>query len=173
MNYVSEKSIALKELTRITDICRSYPSNHYILTPSAIHHLGIKINGSTIEAYTPPVPSEICSFVKYVLPKEPKEIGTKIKNWIVFKLCHGRSLHFPEIFHYLDKEVDINPQTQENFAEIVQRIYNVIFVCLCKVSLKRISCPGKNSHWVKDLNIQDQKELSSYCYKMKKVCYVQ
>ena len=64
---------------RIKDICRNYPSDHYMSTPSAVHHLGIKINGSTIEAYTPQVPSEICSFVKCVLPKKPKGIGTKIR----------------------------------------------------------------------------------------------
>ena len=68
MNYVSEKSITLNELMRIKDICRNHPSDHYMLTPSAIHYLGIKMNGSTNEVYTPPVPSEICSFVKYVLP---------------------------------------------------------------------------------------------------------
>ena len=100
---------------RIKDICRSYPSNHYMLTPSgaAIHYLGIEINGSTIEACTPPVPSEIRSFVKYVVPKEPKGIGTEIKNWIIFKLCQGRSVHYRERFHYLDKEFNINPQTQD------------------------------------------------------------
>ena len=57
MNYVLENSITLKELMRIKDIYRNYPSDNYMLTPSAIHHLGIKINGSTIEVYTPPVPS--------------------------------------------------------------------------------------------------------------------
>ena len=125
-----------------------------MLTPNAIHHLGIKINGSTIEVYTPPVPSEIHSFVKCVLPKEPKGTGTKIKNWIVFKLHQGRPVHYLEIFHHLDKEFNMNPQTQEKFAEIVQRIFKAIFVSLCKVSLKRTNCPGKNSYWVKDLNIQ-------------------
>ena len=111
---------------RKKDICRSHPSNHCILTPSAIHHLGIKINGSTIEAYDPVVPSEGCSFVKYVLLKEPKGMGTKIKNWIVIKLRQGRPVDYPKIFHYLDKEFDINPQTQEKFAEIVQRLNNAI-----------------------------------------------
>ena len=52
-------------------------------------------------------------------------------------------------------EFDINPQTKEKFAEIVQRIYNATFVSLRKVSLKRTNRPGKNSNWVKDLNIQD------------------
>ena len=78
INYILEKRMTLKKLMRIKDICRSHPSDHYMLTLSAIHHLGIKINGSTIEANTPPVPSEICSFVKYMLPKEPKGIGTRI-----------------------------------------------------------------------------------------------
>ena len=32
-----------------------------------------------------------------------------------------------------------------------------------------INRPGKNTHWVKDLNIQDQKDLSSYYCKTKKV----
>ena len=59
MNHVSGKSITLKELMWIKDTSRIHPSDHYMLTPNVIHHLGIKINGSTIEAYTPPVPSEI------------------------------------------------------------------------------------------------------------------
>ena len=132
-----------------------------MLTPSAIHHL----NGSTIEVYTPPVPSEIRFFVKCVLPKEPKGIRTKIKNWIVFKLHQGRPVQYSEMFDYLDKEFNINPQTQQKFAEIVQRIHNAIFVSLYNVSLKRTNCPGKNSHWLKELNIQDQKDLSSYIVK--------
>ena len=37
------------------------------------------------------------------------------------------------------------------------------------VSLIRTYRPGNNSHWVKDLKIQDQKNLSSYYFKMKKV----
>ena len=77
---------------RIEDICRNHPSDHHLLTLSAIHHLGIKINGSTIEVYTPPVPSEIRSFVKCVSPKERKGIETKIKNWIVYKLHQGRPI---------------------------------------------------------------------------------
>ena len=90
-----------------------------------------------------------------MLPKELKGIGTVIKNWIVFKLRQGRLLHYPEKYHYLDKEFYINSQTQEKFAEIMQRIYNAIFVSLRKVLLKRTNRPGKSSHWVKDLNIQD------------------
>ena len=66
MIYVLEKSITLNELMRSKDICRSPSSDHYMLTPSAINHLGIKIK--TIEVYTPPVPNEIRSFVKCVSP---------------------------------------------------------------------------------------------------------
>ena len=149
MNYISEKSITLNELMRIKDVCQTHPSDHYMLTPSAIHHLGIKTDGSTIEAYTPPNPSEIRSFVKCVLPKNPKGIGTKVKNWIVFKLNQGNPVHYPEIFEFLDREFNINSVTQDKFPEIVQRIYNAIFVSLCKVSLKRTNRPGKNSHWIK------------------------
>ena len=42
INYVSAKSITLKELMRIKDICRNHPSDHFC----AIHNLGIKINES-------------------------------------------------------------------------------------------------------------------------------
>ena len=117
MNYVSEKSITLNELMRIEDICRRHPSDHYMSTPIAINHLRIKTNGSTIKVYTPPIPSEIRFFVKCVLPKEPKGIGTKIKNWILFKLCQRRQFHYPEIFAYLDRKFNINPQTQENLLK--------------------------------------------------------
>ena len=144
MNYVSVKRITLNELMRLKDICRNHPSDHYIVTPSAIHNLGMKTNGSIIKVYTPPVPSDICSFVKCMLPEEPKGIETKIKNWIVFKLCQGRPIHYQEIFDYLDKKFKIIPQTQEKFAEIMKRKYNIIFVSLCKVSLKRSNLPGKN-----------------------------
>ena len=102
MNYVSEKSITLQELMRIKDICISHPSDHYTLTPNAIHHLRIK------KINTPPMPSKIRSFVKCVLPKKPKGIGTMIKNWIVFKLSIGRPVHYPEIFQFLDQEFNIN-----------------------------------------------------------------
>ena len=79
MNCFSEKIKIPTELMRIKDICRSHLSDHYMLTPSAINHFGIKINGLTIS-------SKIRSFVKCVLPKESKGIGTKIKNWILSKL---------------------------------------------------------------------------------------
>ena len=92
-----------------------------------------------------------------------------VKNWIVYKLSVGRPVHYPEIFEFLDKEFNINSQTQDKFPEIVQRIYNAIFVSLCKVSLKRTNRPGKNSHWIKDLSLQDQQKLSANYFKMKAV----
>ena len=104
--------------------------------------------------------------MKCVLPKEAKGIGSKIKNWIVFKRCLGRPLQYAKILDFLDKDFNINPQTQEKFAEIVQRIYNTIFVSFCKVSLKRSNYPGENSHWIKDL--KDEKHLSTYYCNMKK-----
>ena len=63
----------------IKEICRNHPFDYYMSTPSAINHLGIKIN-------TPPVASEMCSFAKSVLHKKPKGFETKFKNWILFKL---------------------------------------------------------------------------------------
>ena len=109
--------MSLKELMRIKDIFRSHPSDHFMLTPSAINHLGIKMNTSTIEVYIPPVPSEIRSFVKCVLPKDRKEIETKIKNWIVFKLCQGRPVYYPEIFDYLDHEFNISPKLKKSILK--------------------------------------------------------
>ena len=60
--------------------------------------------------------------MKCVLPKEMEGIGTKIKKWIALKLYQGRPVHYPEIFDYLDREFNINPQTREKFAEILKRI---------------------------------------------------
>ena len=104
MNFVSEKSISLNELMRINDFCRKNLSDRYMLTPSSINYLAIKINGLTIKEYNPPVASEIRSFMECVLPKEPKGIATKVKNWILFNLCQRRRTHYPEIFAYLDQE---------------------------------------------------------------------
>ena len=48
---------------RIKDVCQNNPSDHYTLTPGTIKQLGIKINDSTIEAYTQTQPQEIRSFI--------------------------------------------------------------------------------------------------------------
>ena len=45
LNYIHKKDITLKELMRIKDVCRNHPSDHFMLTPRTIKHLGINING--------------------------------------------------------------------------------------------------------------------------------
>ena len=52
LEYVSHKDFTLKELDQIQEICKNHSSDHYMLTPQAIDKLGIKIDGSTVEAYT-------------------------------------------------------------------------------------------------------------------------
>ena len=64
---------------------------------------------------------------------------------------------------------NITPHNEKNFAEIVQRIYNAIFVSVCRISLTRTKRPGKNSTWINDLNHQHQKELSKVVNKMQVV----
>ena len=95
INYVAEKSITLNELMRIKDICKNHLSDHYMSTLSAINRLEIKINGSTIEAYTSPLASEIRSFVKCVLSREQKPIGTHFKNWILIKSRQRKPVYHP------------------------------------------------------------------------------
>ena len=51
MNYFSKKSITLNASMSIKDISKSHPSDHYMLTPSAINNL--EKNDSTIEVYRP------------------------------------------------------------------------------------------------------------------------
>ena len=116
-----------------------------------------------------PIPFGFLGSTYFTKEKTSLGIGTMIKNWIVYKLSVGRPVHYQEIFDFLDKEFNINSQTQDKFPEIVQRIYNAIFVSLCKVSLKRTNRPGKNSDWIKDLSIRDQQEISSNYFKMKTV----
>ena len=69
-NYVSDKQITLKELDQIQQVCKYHSAHHCMLTPEAIDTLGIKIDGSTVKAYTPPTFQDICSFMRCVLPKE-------------------------------------------------------------------------------------------------------
>ena len=70
---------------RIKDVCKNHPSDHYILTPGTFKQLGIKINDSTIEAYTQDQPQEIFSFIKCFIPKNHKHNAPIIKNWVVQK----------------------------------------------------------------------------------------
>ena len=89
--------MTLKELMRIKDVSKNYPSDHYMLTPGSIKQLGININGSTIEAYTQAQQQEIHSFIKCVLPKHHKHNALIIKNWIVQKRKHKRAVKYEEI----------------------------------------------------------------------------
>ena len=61
------------------------------------------------------------------------------------------------------------PWNEPKFPEIVQRIYNAIFVSVCQISLTRMERPGKNSTWLNDLNHDHQKELSKVANKMEVV----
>ena len=54
LSYVSEKEITLKEIDRIQQVCKNHIADHYMLTPQAIDKLGIKIDDSTIQTYSPP-----------------------------------------------------------------------------------------------------------------------
>ena len=53
---------------------------------------------------------------------------------------------YQEIFYYLDVMLNITPWNEQNFAEIVQRIYSAIFVNVCQIFLTRTKRPGKNLH---------------------------
>ena len=143
LNYIHEKNITLKELMRIKDMCKNHPSDHHMLTPGTIKKLGINVNGSTIEAYMQAQPQEIRSFIKCVLPKHHKNIAPQIKNWIVQKRKHNRAVKYEEIFYYLDVMFNITQWNEPKFPEIVQRIYNTIFVSACQICLTRTKTPEK------------------------------
>ena len=83
--YVSEKEITLKELDGIQHVCRQHSSDHYMLTPEAIDKLGIKFDGSTVKAYTPPTYQDIRSFIRCILPSGNRKIGNNIARWIIDK----------------------------------------------------------------------------------------
>ena len=161
--------MTLKELMRIKDVCKNHSSDHYMLTPGTIKKLGININGSTIEAYTQVPPQEIRSFIKCVLPKHQKRNANVVKNWIVQKSKHNQAVKYEEIFYFLDVMLNITQWNKLKFPEIVQRIYNTIFVSVCQICLTRTKRPGKNSTWINDLYHEHQKELSKVVDKMQVV----
>ena len=61
---------------------------------------------------------------------------------------------------------NIKPWTEQKFPEIVQRIYNAIFVSVCLICLTRTKRPGENSTWINKLNTEHQKEQSKVVDKM-------
>ena len=83
-----------------------------MLTPGTIKKPGININGSTI-------------------PKRCKHEAPLIKNWIVQKRKHNQAVTNVEIIHNLKVMFNIAPCNEQKFPEIVQRIYNAIFVSVC------------------------------------------
>ena len=52
----------------------------------------------------------------------------KDQEFDYFQTLSRKAVHYPETFDYLDQEFNINPQTQKKFAEIVQRIYLLVYV---------------------------------------------
>ena len=54
-------------------------------------------------------------------------------------------------------------------AELVQCIYNAILTCVCKVSLQRRNKPGRNSTWISDLSVDNQKQLFPHIHQMENV----
>ena len=68
--------------------------------------------------------------------------------------------------YFLDVMFNITPWNEPKFPEIVQTIYNAIFVSVCQICLIRTKRSGKNSTWINDLNPEHQKELSKVVDKM-------
>ena len=64
---------------------------------------------------------------------------------------------------------NITPWNEPKFPEMVQQIYNAVFVSVCQICLTRTNRPGKNSTRINDLNHQHQKELSRVVDKMQVV----
>ena len=77
-SYVSEKQITLKELDQIQQIYKNHCADQYMLIPESIDRLGIKIDSSTVQAYTSPTFSDISSFIRCVLPQVKQQICNNI-----------------------------------------------------------------------------------------------
>ena len=100
-SYVSHKDFTLKELNWIQEVCKNHSADHYMLSPEAIDTLGIKIEGSTVKAYTLTQFRDICSFVKNVLSKEKRPNANNIARWIKQKHNIGKRVSYDEIFFTL------------------------------------------------------------------------
>ena len=73
----------MKELDRIKQVCKNNTADHYMVTSEAIDKLGVKVDGSTIKAYTPPNLQDIRSSIRCVLPSGNRRIGNNISRWII------------------------------------------------------------------------------------------
>ena len=105
---------------------------HKITTCSHQEQLKSLLSISMVQPLKPTYaqPQEIHSFIKYVLPKNHKHKAPIIKNWTVQKE-KNQAVKYQEIFYFLDLIFNITPWNEQKFPEIVQRIYNTIFVSVC------------------------------------------
>ena len=68
LTHVAEKQISLNKFDQIQQVCKRHYIDHYLLTPEAIDNLGIKFDGSTVKACTPPNYQDIRSCIRCILP---------------------------------------------------------------------------------------------------------
>ena len=115
-----------------------------MLTPEAIDKLGINFDGSTVKAYTPPTYQDVRSFIRCVLPSGNRKIDNYIARWIINKHKKGKSISYEIILFYLENTHGITRNSNNKYAEIVQRMYNSIFTGVCKISLQRKNKPERN-----------------------------
>ena len=100
-------------------------------------YVSININGSTIESYTQAQPQEILSFIKCVLPKHYERNANVIRERIVQKRKHNRAVKYEDMFYFLNVMLNISLWNEPKFPEIVQQIYNTLFVGVCLICLTR------------------------------------
>ena len=125
-----------------------------MLTPEAINKLGIKIDSSIVQAYTPPSFKDIWSFIGCVLPQGNSKIGYYKARWIVYKYQRENQFHAIDFFS-LKREVVLTQSW--NIQTLVQWIFNAIFTSVCKISLERKNKPERNCTWISDLSIENKK----------------
>ena len=73
------------------------------------------------------------------------------------------------MFYFFEVMFNITLWNEQKFPEIVQRIYNAIFVSVFQICLTRTKRSRKNSACINDLNHEHQKELSKVVNKMQVV----
>ena len=64
---------------------------------------------------------------------------------------------------------NITPWNEPKFPEIVQRIYNAIFISVCQICLTKTKKTGKKPTWYNDLNHKHKEELSTVVHKIQVV----
>ena len=114
-------------------------------------------------------PQKTRSFIKCVLSKHHKHKAPLIKNWIVQKRKHNQAVKYKIFFYYCDIMFNITPWNEPKFPEIVQRIYNAIFISVCQICLTKTKKTGKKPTWYNDLNHKHKEELSTVVHKIQVV----